>query len=111
MRVRLGRCLTPKPQQVQSGRKTEHTGVLTFGGSKTPRSATISYTDVFLLATDNPFFAKPESGRPEAQAHDPADYVGVASIFPPQQARPQMLGVVKSIQQGAFNGNRKRLFV
>ncbi|KAJ9120113.1 hypothetical protein QFC22_003011 [Naganishia vaughanmartiniae] len=73
---------------IQSGRKTEHAGVLTFGG-----------------ATDNPFFAKSENEGPEASAHDPQDYVGVASIFPPQQARPQMLGVINSIQVGQFNGN------
>ncbi|KAJ9121077.1 hypothetical protein QFC24_005058 [Naganishia onofrii] len=73
---------------VQSGRKTEHAGVLTFGG-----------------ATDNPFFARSENEGPEASAHDPQDYVGVASIFPPQQARPQMLGVINSIQVGQFNGN------
>lgn len=47
--------------------------------------------------------------KPEADAHDPQDYVGVASIFPPQQARPQMLGVVQAIEVGEFNGSREYL--
>lgn len=97
--------------KIQSGRKTEHAGVLTFGGRKFLLEYPIAWlTNDALPATDNPFFAKSEGDEPEANAHDPQDYVGVASIFPPQQARPQMLGVVQSIQIGDFNGNREWSF-
>lgn len=44
------------------------------------------------------FFAKDADSRPEADAHDPSDFLGVDSVFPAQQARPLMLGSLKNIQ-------------
>lgn len=78
--------------QIQSGRKTEHAGLVTFGG-----------------VTNNPYFAKDASSRPEAEAYDPADFLGVGSVFPPQQARPSMLSELKALEVGKGNANRKLL--
>lgn len=57
--------------------------------------------------TNNPYFAKDPTSRPEAEAYDPADFLGVGSIFPPQQARPSMLSELKVLEIGKGNANRE----
>ena len=58
-------------------------------------------------ATNNPYFAADTTSHPEAEATDPADYIGVASVIYPQTAAPPMLSVVKGIKTGKNPANRE----
>jgi hypothetical protein len=58
-------------------------------------------------ATNNPYFAADTTTDPEADATDPADYIGVASVIYPQTAAPVMLSTVKAIKTGRNPANRE----
>jgi hypothetical protein len=62
------------------------------------------------VATNNPYFAADTTSHPEAEATDPADYIGVASVIYPQTAAPAMISVVKGIKTGKNPANREYRF-
>lgn len=52
-------------------------------------------------ATDNPYHSS-TFGNSE---HDPNDYIGIASVFPPQTAKAEMLHSLRDVEVGDKNGN------
>jgi hypothetical protein len=58
-------------------------------------------------ATNNPYFASNTSSDPQADATDPADYIGVASVVYPQTAAAVMLSTIQKIKTGRNQANRE----